>query len=113
MTEAHQNICRTLNLVYCKPYDVIYNQGDVGDSFYYILNGTIKQTVQKVLDNNFYGSPTKKVINSNNYKSSSNNDEAEEVQVIEVCIINFPNKFISMNLCEFFNHKFFRNTLEI
>jgi hypothetical protein len=50
MTESHQAICRSLSLVYLKPNEVIYNQGDKGDSFYYILIGTVKQKIQKKIE---------------------------------------------------------------
>ena len=50
MSESHQAICRSLSLVYCKPNEIIYNQGDVGDSFYYILIGTVKQKIQKKIE---------------------------------------------------------------
>lgn len=90
MTEAHQNICRSLSLVYCKPYDIIYSQGDLGDSFYYILNGTVKQAIHKRLEHYIYpSSPLKRISISPNMNGNFNNNEEEEYQVIEVKTIKF------------------------
>jgi len=87
MTEAHQNICRSLSLVYFKPNDIIYNQGDIGDSFYYILNGSVKQTIHKKIDPPLFPNSSNK-NNSNSpvvkYKNSNNVTEENEGAIIEV-----------------------------
>jgi hypothetical protein len=50
MSESHQAICKSLSLAYYKPNEIIYNQGEKGDSFYYILIGTVKQKIQKRIE---------------------------------------------------------------
>lgn len=50
MTNEHQNICKTMNLVHFKPNEIIVRQGDPGDSFFYILNGSVKIVISKKYD---------------------------------------------------------------
>lgn len=50
MSEEHENICRTMQLVHFKPNETIVKQGDVGDSFFHILSGIVKIVVSKKLD---------------------------------------------------------------
>lgn len=74
MSEAHQAICRSLSLVYCKPNEIIYNQGDPGDSFYYILIGTVKQKIQKKIEQSLIPvSPKKKYQASPDRNKERNN----------------------------------------
>jgi hemerythrin-like domain-containing protein len=86
MSENHMNICKTLSLVYFKPYDVIYNQNDVGDSFFYILNGIVKQTIHKKLDNSIFTNTLNKRLSKNNLNNINNEIEKNEDgdQIIEV-----------------------------
>jgi hypothetical protein len=39
-----------MTLVYYKPNEVIVRQGDPGDSFFYILSGTVKIMITKQID---------------------------------------------------------------
>jgi CRP-like cAMP-binding protein len=41
MSQAHKNISKDIKLVNFKKNDIIYKQGDYGDSFFFILSGTI------------------------------------------------------------------------
>lgn len=96
MSENHVNICRTLSLAHFKPYDVIYNQGDIGDSFYYILNGTVKQTIYKKIDNLIYaGASSRKLsttnLNKNPYEITELNED--NAQIIEVSLFKIKKKF--------------------
>lgn len=50
MNDNHKNICREIKLEYHKPNDIIFKQGEYGDCFFYILNGTVKVLVSKVID---------------------------------------------------------------
>jgi CRP-like cAMP-binding protein len=50
MKPEHMNICRAMTLVYFKPNEVIVKQGDPGDSFFYILSGTVKIMITKQID---------------------------------------------------------------
>lgn len=88
MSENHMNICRSLSLVYFKPYDVIYNQGDIGDSFYYILNGIVKQTIHKKIDNPIFSSASNRKLSNNNVNKNTNEnltDANEDIApIIEV-----------------------------
>ncbi len=87
MTESHVNICRTLSLAHFKPYDVIYYQGEIGDSFYYILNGIVKQTIHKKIDNPiFAGASARKLSTTNLNKNLNEISELNEdnAQIIEV-----------------------------
>ena len=50
MSEEHEQICRTMQLVHFKPNETIVKQGDVGDSFFHSLTGIVKIVVSKKLD---------------------------------------------------------------
>ena len=41
MSIEHQNICQTMKICRYKPNEIIVKQGDPGDSFFYILTGTV------------------------------------------------------------------------
>ena len=41
MSIEHQNICQTMTICRYKPNEIIVKQGDPGDSFFYILTGTV------------------------------------------------------------------------
>jgi len=89
MSESHMSICKTLSLAYFKPYDVIYEQGDIGDSFYYILNGTIKQTIHKLMDSPIFSpnSPNRRLSSMNNinkYANEFTEFPEDGAQIIEV-----------------------------
>lgn len=47
MSQAHKNISRDIQLVTYKNNEIIYKQGDFGNSFFYILSGTIDVFVTK------------------------------------------------------------------
>lgn len=47
MSEAHKNISKDIKLISFKKNNVIYKQGDYGDSFFYILSGTVDIFVNK------------------------------------------------------------------
>lgn len=47
MSEAHKNISRDIKLINFKKNDIIYKQGDYGDSFFFILSGTVDVFVTK------------------------------------------------------------------
>ncbi len=50
MKQEHMNICREMTLVYYKPNEVIFRQGDPGDSFFIILSGLVKISITKQVD---------------------------------------------------------------
>ena len=50
MSIEHQNVCRTMTLKTFKPNEVIVKQGDPGDSFFYILHGTVNVRLATQID---------------------------------------------------------------
>ena len=50
MSIEHQNICSTMTLKTFKPNEVIVKQGDPGDSFFYILHGTVNIRLATQID---------------------------------------------------------------
>ena len=50
MSIEHQNICSTMTLAKFKPNEIIVQQGDPGNSFFYILLGTVNIRLRTVLD---------------------------------------------------------------
>ena len=50
MSMEHQNVCRTMTLKIFKPNEVIVKQGDPGDSFFYILHGTVNVRLATQID---------------------------------------------------------------
>ena len=46
MSLGHQKLCSTMTLHNFKPNDVIVRQGDIGDSYYYILSGSVNVKVR-------------------------------------------------------------------
>ena len=50
MSVEHQNICATMTLQNFKPNEVIVKQGDPGDSFFYILHGTVNIRLATQID---------------------------------------------------------------
>ena len=50
MSIEHQNICNTMTLKNFKPNEVIVKQGDPGDSFFYILHGTVNIRLATQID---------------------------------------------------------------
>lgn len=55
MSIEHQNICSTMKLEHYKPNDVIVKQGDPGDSFFYILTGTVNIRLNITIDTGIKG----------------------------------------------------------
>ena len=50
MSVEHQNVCSTMTLHNYKPNEVIVKQGDPGDSFFYILHGTVNVRLATQID---------------------------------------------------------------
>ena len=50
MSIEHQNDCSTMTLHNFKPNEVIVKQGDPGDSFFYILHGTVNVRLATQID---------------------------------------------------------------
>ena len=50
MSLEHQYLCSTMTLKNYKPNDVIVKQGDPGDSFFYILHGTVNVKLATQID---------------------------------------------------------------
>jgi CRP-like cAMP-binding protein len=50
MSIEHQNVCSTMTLNNFKPNEVIVKQGDPGDSFFYILHGTVNIRLASQID---------------------------------------------------------------
>ncbi|MCQ2818609.1 MAG: cyclic nucleotide-binding domain-containing protein [archaeon] len=46
MSIGHQKLCQTMTLHHYKPNDIIVRQGDVGDSYYYILSGSVSVKIR-------------------------------------------------------------------
>ena len=55
MSIEHQNICSTMTLKHYKPNDIIVRQGDPGDSFFYILSGTVNIKLNITIDTGIKG----------------------------------------------------------
>lgn len=55
MSIEHQNICSTMTLKHYKPNDIIVRQGDPGDSFFYILTGTVNIKLNITIDTGIKG----------------------------------------------------------
>ena len=55
MSIEHQNICSTMTLKNYKPNDVIVHQDDPGDSFFYILTGTVNIKLNITIDTGIKG----------------------------------------------------------
>lgn len=47
MSQAHKNIARDIQLLTCTKNETIYEQGDYGDSFFYILSGIVDVFIKK------------------------------------------------------------------
>jgi len=50
MSIEHQNVCSTMTLKNYKPNEIIVKQGDPGDSFFYILHGTVNIRLSTQID---------------------------------------------------------------
>ena len=50
MSIEHQNVCRTMTLKKYKPNELIVKQDDPGDSFFYILHGTVNVRIASPID---------------------------------------------------------------
>ena len=88
MSIEHQNICSTMTIHRYKPNETIVKQGDPGDSFFYILTGTVNVRLTLNIDTGLTSNEKKKndlddVENIEN-KNNQNEKKDEEINVITV-----------------------------
>ena len=88
MSIEHQNICSTMTIHRHKPNETIVKQGDPGDSFFYILTGTVNVRLTLNIDTGLTSNEKKKndlddVENIEN-KNNQNEKKDEEINVITV-----------------------------
>jgi cAMP-dependent protein kinase regulator len=85
MSIEHQNICQTMTIHRYKPNEVIVKQGDPGNSFFYILNGTVNVRLTLNIDTGLNANEKKKNESNFEEKSEKNeNEKNEEANVIKV-----------------------------
>ena len=86
MSIEHQNICQTMTIHRYKPNEVIVKQGDPGNSFFYILNGTVNVRLTMNIDTGLNANEKKKNESNFEEKSEKNENEKkdEEANVIKV-----------------------------
>jgi len=86
MSIEHQNICQTMTIHRYKPNEVIVKQGDPGNSFFYILNGTVNVRLTLNIDTGLNANEKKKNESNFEEKSEKNENEKkdEEANVIKV-----------------------------
>jgi cAMP-dependent protein kinase regulator len=85
MSIEHQNICQTMTIHRYKPNEVIVKQGDPGNSFFYILNGTVNVRLTMNIDTGLNANEKKKNESNFEEKSEKNeNEKNEEANVIKV-----------------------------
>ena len=90
MSIEHQNICSTMTIHRYKPNETIVKQGDPGDSFFYILSGTVNIRLTYKIDTGLTSNEKKKndlndeenVENKNNQNQNEKKDD--EINVIKV-----------------------------
>jgi cAMP-dependent protein kinase regulator len=90
MSIEHQNICSTMTINRYKPNETIVKQGDPGDSFFYILTGTVNIRLTYKIDTGLTSNEKKKndlndeenVENKNNQNQNEKKDD--EINVITV-----------------------------
>ena len=90
MSIEHQNICSTMTIHRYKPNETIVKQGDPGDSFFYILSGTVNIRLTYKIDTGLTSNEKKKndlndeenVENKNNQNQNEKKDD--EINVITV-----------------------------
>ena len=86
MSIEHQNICQTMTIHRYKPNEVIVKQGDPGNSFFYILNGTVNVRLTLNIDTGLNANEKKKNESNFEEKTEKNENEKkdEEANVIKV-----------------------------
>ena len=90
MSIEHQNICSTMTIHRYKPNETIVKQGDPGDSFFYILSGTVNIRLTYKIDTGLTSNEKKKndlndeenIENKNNQNQNEKKDD--EINVITV-----------------------------
>jgi len=87
MSIEHQNICATMTIHRYKPNEVIVKQGDPGNSFFYILNGTVNVRLTLNIDTGLNQNEKKKNELNNEEKTDNQNENEkkdDEINVIKV-----------------------------
>ena len=90
MSIEHQNICSTMTIHRYKPNETIVKQGDPGDSFFYILTGTVNIRLTYNIDTGLTSNEKKKnemndeenIENKN--EQNQNEKKDDEINVITV-----------------------------
>ena len=90
MSIEHQNICSTMTINRYKPNETIVKQGDPGDSFFYILTGTVNIRLTYNIDTGLTSNEKKKndlndeenIENKNDQNQNEKKDD--EINVIKV-----------------------------
>ena len=90
MSIEHQNICSTMTIHRYKPNETIVKQGDPGDSFFYILTGTVNIRLTYNIDTGLISNEKKKnemndeenIENKNDQNQNEKKDD--EINVIKV-----------------------------
>ena len=90
MSIEHQNICSTMTIHRYKPNETIVKQGDPGDSFFYILTGTVNIRLTYNIDTGLTSNEKKKnemndeenIENKNDQNQNEKKDD--EINVIKV-----------------------------
>ena len=90
MSIEHQNICSTMTIHRYKPNETIVKQGDPGDSFFYILTGTVNIRLTYNIDTGLSSNEKKKndlndeenIENKNDQNQNEKKDD--EINVIKV-----------------------------
>ena len=90
MSIEHQNICSTMTINRYKPNETIEKQGDPGDSFFYILTGTVNIRLTYNIDTGLTSNEKKKnemndeenIENKNDQNQNEKKDD--EINVIKV-----------------------------
>ena len=90
MSIEHQNICSTMTIHRYKPNETIVKQGDPGDSFFYILTGTVNIRLTYNIDTGLTSNEKKKndlndeenIENKNDQNQNEKKDD--EINVITV-----------------------------
>ena len=90
MSIEHQNICSTMTIHRYKPNETIVKQGEPGDSFFYILSGTVNIRLTYKIDTGLTSNEKKKndLIDEENVENKNNQNQNEkkddEINVITV-----------------------------
>jgi cAMP-dependent protein kinase regulator len=78
MSIEHQNICSTMTIHRYKPNEVIVKQGEPGNSFFYILNGTVNVRLTLKIDTGITNEKNKHLNNEDNNFENEKKDEQNE-----------------------------------